>query len=150
MEDLQSSLNQAKNILRNNNITNYENVFSQIKNIYNSVEFENQENSKSRKDVDIPALIFWYLGGMNLENIQLEYTRYCNTPSLYSKNYLSNWSNNLQQEIKSNKMFKPSPEKTQLITSNVNQLIVTIHYQYPFSRKIDNNAHIKKNIYRKL
>jgi hypothetical protein len=143
MEDLQSSINQAKNILKNNQVENPENVLRDLENIYNGVEFEDDEHKGSRTDKDIVTLAFIFLSGLDNDRIQSIYNQYCNTKSLYSTKFLSKWVDGVQNTIKNNKWFKPSEEKLQFIQEEVNKLISEVHSKYvPPQNKITKSNYI--------
>jgi hypothetical protein len=143
MEDLQSSINQAKNILKNNQVENPENVLRDLENIYNGVEFEDDEHKGSRSDKDIVTLAFIKISGLSNDRIQSIYNQYCNTKSLYSTKFLSKWVDGVQNTIKNNKWFKPSEEKLQFIQEEVNKLVEEVHSKYvPPQNKITKSKYI--------
>jgi hypothetical protein len=133
LEDLQSSLNQAKNILQNNGVARDE-LDIIIRNlndgIYQSVTFEDPQNRVANKDANIPALAFWYCADPNFDRIREDYRQYINTRSLYQKNFLTNSMENLKREISNRKLFKPSEEKLSLIKQTFTKVAETIHSQY--------------------
>jgi hypothetical protein len=131
MEDLQSSLNQAKNILQNNNAgENVQNIISKLEQIYNEVQFEDEQHRQANKDSNIPALAFWIVADPNFDRIREDYRQYVNTRSLYQKNFLINSMENLKKEISNRKLFKPSEEKLSLIKQTFAKVAETIHSQY--------------------
>lgn len=133
MEDLQSSLNQARNILQNNGLAKDEidNVLRNLEDgIYQNVQFDDQQNKVANKDVNIPALAFWYIADPNFDRIREDYRQYVNTRSLYSKNFLVQSVENLKKEISTKKLFKPSEEKLSLIRQTFSKVAETIHSQY--------------------
>ena len=131
LEDFQSSLNQAKNILQNNNAgENVQNILNKLEQIYNEVEFEDDEHKQANKDSNIPVLAFWFIADPNFNRIKEDYRQYVNTKSLYQKNFLINSMENLKKEITSRKLFKPSEEKLSLIKQTFAKVAETIHSQY--------------------
>jgi hypothetical protein len=138
MEDLQSSLSQTKNILKNNGVQNFEEITKDLQNIYDSVEFESDEHRNSKSDQDIPNLAYLVLAGWNTSRISEIYKKYCNTKAIYSQNYISRWGQEIRNTIQKNKWFKPSEEKTKYIQDESNQLIEMIHKHYiPPENKIE-------------
>jgi hypothetical protein len=131
MEDLQSSLNQAKNILQNNNAgENVQNIISKLEEIYNEVQFDDEQHKQANKDSNIPALAFWFIADPNFDRIKEDYRQYVNTRSLYQKNFLINSMENLKKEISTKKLFKSSDEKLSLIKQTFSKVAETIHSQY--------------------
>jgi hypothetical protein len=81
MEDLQSSLNQAKNILQNNNAgENVQNIISKLEQIYNEVQFEDEQHRQANKDSNIPALAFWFVADPNFDRIKEAHSKLLNLP----------------------------------------------------------------------
>ena len=137
-EDLQSSLNQTRNILKNNGVENADKILKDLQNIYDLVTFESDEHQSSRSDQDIPSLAFLILAGYNLNVISEIYNKYCNTKSLYSKSSIIQWSQNVKNTIQANKWFKPSEEKTKYIQDEAIKLIGLIHrYYVPIENKTE-------------
>ena len=137
-EDLQSSLNQTRNILKNNGVENADKILKDLQNIYDSVTFESDEHQSSRSDQDIPSLAFLILAGYDLNVISEIYNKYCNTKSLYSKSSIIQWSQNVKNTIQANKWFKPSEEKTKYIKDEAIKLIGLIHMYYiPIENKTE-------------
>ena len=137
-EDLQSSLNQTRNILKNNGVENADKILKDLQGIYDSVTFQSDEHQSSRSDQDIPSLAFLILAGYNLNVISEIYNKYCNTKSLYSKSSIIQWSQNVKNTIQTNKWFKPSEEKTKYIQDEAIKLIELIHrYYVPIENKTE-------------
>ena len=130
MEDYNSSVNQTKNILKNNNVQNWEQITKDLERIYDSVRFEDDEHKNSRSDQDIPSLAFLILTGWNTNRISELYNKYCNTKAIYSKNYLTRWSQEIRNTIQKNKWFKPSEEKTKYLQEEATALIELVHKHY--------------------
>jgi hypothetical protein len=140
-EDLQSSLNSAKNILQNNNAGDPENIqhiVYNLEDIYNTVQFDDDQNKQANKDSNIPALAFWFIADPNFNRIKEDYRQYVNTRSLYQKNFLINSVENLKKEISNRKLFKPTEEKLSLIKQTFVKVAETIHSQYqPVTKETD-------------
>lgn len=131
MEDRQSSVNQAKTILTNNNAgENISFIISKLEDIYDQVQFEDEQHRTANKDSNIPALAFWFIADSNYARIAEDYRQYINTRSLYSKNFLINSMETLKKEISAKKLFKPSEEKLSLIKNTFSKVAETIHSQY--------------------
>ncbi len=141
MEDLQSSRNQAKNILQNNDAgENAQNILSKLEDIYNTVEFDDDQHKQANKDSNIPALAFWFIADPNFNRIKEDYRQYVNTRSLYQKNFLINSMENLKKEISTKKLFKPSEEKLSIIKQTFAKVAETIHSLYkPVVKASDKN-----------
>ena len=141
MEDLQSSRNQAKNILQNNDAgENTQNILSKLEDIYNTVEFDDDQHKQANKDSNIPALAFWFIADPNFNRIKEDYRQYVNTRSLYQKNFLINSMENLKKEISTKKLFKPSEEKLSIIKQTFAKVAETIHSLYkPVVKASDKN-----------
>ena len=128
LEDVQSSINQAKTILTNNGIEHANVISKQFEDIYNTVEVS-PENKQYNYDVNIPAFAYLFLGGKDIDQIKLEYSNYLKL-DIAKENYLTNKITELINIIKSKKLFKPSEEKTAIIHNYVTKIISDLHKEY--------------------
>ena len=146
MEDYNSSVGQVKNILKNNNVQNWEQITKDLERIYDSVRFEDDEHKNSRSDQDIPSLAFLVLAGWNTNRISELYQKYCNTKAIYSKNYLTRWAQEIRNNIQKNKWFKPSEEKSKYLQDEATKLIEIVHKHYiPSENKTEEPEEYKGN-----
>lgn len=130
-EDLQSSLNQARNILKSNNAgESTEAILRNLKAIYDDVEFEDDQHQVANKDTNIPALAFWLIADPSYNRIREDYRQYINTRSLYQRDFLINTVENLKKEITQRKLFKNPEEKLSLIKQTFSKLVEIIHQEY--------------------
>lgn len=129
-EDLQSSLNQARNILKNNGIEPVEQWLDQLKMVPQYVAIHDEQNRVANKDSNLPALAYWLVADGNLATVDNDYSQYINTPSLWRRNYLNTAVEDLKNEISAKKLFKPSVEKRDLIRSHFIKIAETIHRNY--------------------
>lgn len=130
-EDLQSSLNQARNILKSNNAgENTESILKNLKAIYDGVAFEDDQHRVANKDTNIPALAFWLIADPSYARIREDYRQYVNTRSLYQKDFLINTVENLKGEITKRKLFKNPEEKLSLIKQVFSDMVAVIHREY--------------------
>lgn len=133
-EDLQSSINQAKNILKSNFIPDH--MMIPLMNVYDNPRFDIPQNRVASKDSNIPALAFWHVADSNFDRIRADYNKYLNTPSLYQQNYLINEVEKLKKEITDKQLFKNPSAKLNLIDDYFGRIVERIHQEYvPPERK---------------
>lgn len=136
LEDLQSSINQGTKILTSNEFTPEEasQAVGKIKGIMDEVVGRGVPNQQKRFNTDsnIPILSYILLalkdaGGDPYVKLKREYQTYLASEEATKKKILTVAFDTLRNEIQGKKLFKPSPEKTQLIVSWGTKLIEEIH-----------------------
>jgi hypothetical protein len=132
LEDLTSSKNQAKNILKNNGIENYEAIVEDL------VKFLDEQRNRIEpdkrrwvSDAHLSPLAFLYIGGgaslNTLNTVKDEYIMYLDTPVFADKNEIDSFFQKAMAEIKNKKLFKPSEEKTQIINDFFRNFTSQLH-----------------------
>jgi hypothetical protein len=134
-EDYASSVAQASKILKNNQIENSERIIRDLEEIIQNVEIEDPEHANSKKDSDIIMLVYMILANKNYTVINNFYKQYRNAKSAYDSDIISGSINDLKAKIQNQKLFNPSPQKTQLITMEINQIISRVHTLYLSQKK---------------
>src|SRR6056297_2706629 len=106
-EDIITYKNQAKNIVKNNNVDNYESLVDEFEKIITSVKDDKEESLKRLiKDDHLISLAFLYLGGYtNIDNLKNEYNMYIDAPSMSTTNKLTSFYSEIIKEIKDKKLF---------------------------------------------
>ena len=135
LEDLKSSINQANKILTSNEFSPEEasQAVDKIKGIMDEVGrgLSNQQK-RFNTDSNIPILSYILLaikdaGGDPYAKLKREYQTYLASEEATNKKILTIAFDKLRNEIQGKKLFKPSPEKTQIIVSWGTNLIEEIH-----------------------
>lgn len=133
LEDLQSSINQSIKILTSNGFSPEEasQAVDTIRTIMREVgDRVNAQQKRFNVDANIPILSYLLISLKDVDRdpyvkIKREYETYLSSPEATAKKILTTAFDKLRNEIK--KLFKPSPEKTQIIVSWGAKLIEEIH-----------------------
>jgi hypothetical protein len=135
LEDLKSSINQANKILTSNEFSPEEasQAVDKIKGIMDEVgRGVSNQQKRFNTDSNIPILSYILLalkdaGGDPYAKLKREYQTYLASEEATNKKILTIAFDKLRNEIQGKKLFKPSPEKTQIIVSWGTNLIEEIH-----------------------
>lgn len=135
LEDLQSNINSGIKILTSNGFSSVyaAQATTKLKSIMDEVgEGVSNQQKRFNNDINIPTLSYLLIslkdaGGDPYTKIKREYQTYLESEEATKKKILTVAFNKLKKEIEDNKLFKPSPEKTQLIVSWGTELIEEIH-----------------------
>lgn len=135
LEDLQSSINQSIKILASNGFSPEEasQAVDTIRTIMREVgDRVNAQQKRFNVDANIPILSYLLVSLKDVDRdpyvkIKREYETYLSSPEATAKKILTAAFDKLRNEIQAKKLFKPSPEKIQIIGSWGTNLIEEIH-----------------------
>jgi|TARA_R110002110_G_scaffold148108_4_gene339125 hypothetical protein len=146
-EDLQSSINQAKKILRSTgySVDMIDEIAGMLVDMVNDISSGGELTTQERRfnsDSNIPILTYLLLtntqNGNSFDVLRGEYMTYLKSPRATGQKILVNAFNQLRQEITQNKWFAPSEEKNRHIWNWGNKVFEKIHeYQVVDEEKVE-------------
>ena len=153
VEDLQSSLNQAKRIFKSNGFS--DKFADSIGNIVKEISRSNRLTTQQKRfntDSNIPILAYLLItntenGLPPIETLKNDYIAYLTSPRATGQNILVNYFTELKNTIQQNKWFAPSDEKRRYIWEWGNKLITKIHeYQVSNTEQVNLNKNDTEDV----
>ena len=134
LEDIQSSISQANNILVKNGVNNSEKISKEIakfvENARDSLEPQ-YRNWVSHDHIPAISLMLVATNGEHQESTQQEYINYLKISDLAGKKYLSKHLRDTLNNIVSNKLHKDPEKKREAISKYYVEFIDTVHRKMP-------------------